>query len=148
MQTNMKLTFSSFLTVLLFLIVFILIFTKDIIFNSISESTNRQQVEQSEKANKQIADLLLSLDKITLDTTVLRTPYLQSLVQLPTFPIDAQTISNFGKINPFVGNFIVVPGAVPTQVGGLIFSAQQNAENGNNVTGASVLQARPTTRRR
>jgi hypothetical protein len=74
---NLKLNFKTIMGILFFLILFILIFFKQNIF-AILIAENKE-VQDSQKASKEMADILLSLDKITLDTTVLKSNYLQAL---------------------------------------------------------------------
>lgn len=130
---NIKLGISGYLGIFFILFVFSLMFFRDSVYSLIVLNTDAVRLEESQKTNKKIAELLISLDKIKFDTTVLQTPYLQSLTRLQQFPIDAQTLTNFGKANPFIGNFIVAPVAATTSVGAVIYSNQREVNNGNAV---------------
>jgi hypothetical protein len=131
---NLKFNFTTYLGLLFLVLIFAMIYFQDFIFDIITTQTGGTEILQSEKATKETADLLISLDKITLDTSVLNSTYLQSLGQLPSFPIDAAALSNFGKANPFLGSFIIVPSRVASSsVGGVVYSNQRGANNGNSL---------------
>ena len=137
---NLKLDIKTIGGILFFIIIFGSIFLKSYIFVFLTSSSGTAEIQASQKASKDTADLLLSLDKITLDTTILNSPYLQSLITLPSFPLDARTLSNFGKANPFFGSFIVVPTSASTSVGAVIYSGQRSANGGR-----SIRPVNPTT---
>lgn len=141
-KIDLKLNFSTILGILFFVLIFFAILFKDSVFEFISSQGNSDAIENSQKVAKDTADLLLSVEKISLDTSILSTPYLQNLTHLPDFPIDAKTLSNFGKANPFLGGFIVVPDTATSSVGGVVYSNQRELNNGN-----SLRSVRPTTTR-
>lgn len=138
--TNIKLDFKTIVGLIFFLSLFVAIFTKSYIFDFLIGQSGTAEIEASQKAAKDTADLLLSLDKINLDTTILSSTYLQSLQVLPSFPLDARTLSNFGKANPFLGNFTVVSNPATTSVGSVIYSSQRSANDGR-----SLRPVNPTT---
>lgn len=137
-QNSFKLTTGSYLGILFFVLMFAAIFMKDTIFDLIISQTGADTAQQSQQATQKTTDLLLSLDKIKLNTAVLESSYLQSLTTLPSFPVDFQTLSNFGKANPFVGNFIIVPTKASSTVGAVIYSNQRAANNGRSVLPVST----------
>jgi hypothetical protein len=124
---NLQLNIKTVLGTLFFMGIFIAIFAKGYIFSQIIGTGSDAEIQASRKASKDIADLLLSLDKISFDTKVLNSGYLQNLLVLPSFPIDARTLSNFGKANPFLGGFTVVTNTASSSVGGLIYSNQRSS---------------------
>ncbi len=136
-SSNFKLTNSAYVGILFFALLLAAIFMKETIFDFIIQSTGANQIEESRAATKETADLLLSLDKIKLDTSILSSTYFQSLSPLASFPIDALTLSNFGKANPFLGNFTVVSAPATSSVGALIYSNQRGANNGASQTSVS-----------
>ena len=76
-----------------------LIFSFDYVVSYFNSANS--QVEESRKASKEISDLLIQIDQISFDTSVLKSSYFQGLVNIPSFPID-ESSSSFGKKNPFV----------------------------------------------
>ncbi len=124
---NLQLNLKTILGTLFFMGIFFAIFAKSYIFTQIIGTGTDTEIQASRKASKDIADLLLSLDKISFDTKVLSSSYLQNLNTLPSFPIDARTLSNFGKANPFLGGFTVVTNTASSSVGGLIYSNQRSS---------------------
>lgn len=137
-KINLKLNFSTILGLLFFLVIFFAILFKESVFSFIVSLGGNDVVVSSQKAAKDTADLLLSLDKITLDTSILGTPYLQNLNNLPNFPLDAQTLSNFGKTNPFLGSFTVVPTSASSSVGSVIYSNQRSVNNNRSLLPVST----------
>lgn len=135
---NLKLNFGSYAGIIIIAFIFAAILMKESLFQMIIDNTGSNQIEESRRATAMTTELLLSLDKINLDTRVLTSDFLQSLQALPEFPIDAQTLTNFGKTNPFLGNFIVVAPTATSSVGGVVYSAQRSRVNGQVIT--------PTTR--
>ena len=81
--TNLKINFTTILGLTFLILIFGAIYFEDSIFDLVVSQTGGAQVAQSEAATKDTADLLVSLDKITLDTSVLNSTYLQSLTALP-----------------------------------------------------------------
>lgn len=140
---NIKLGISSYFGIIFLVLLFGMIYSKDLIFSYILEATGESQIQESQKATQETATVLLSLDKITFDTSVLNSNYLSSLTPFVNFPIDAAALENFGKANPFLGNFIVVPTKATTSVGAVVYSANRPGNNGN-----SVRAVTPTTNRR
>ena len=117
------LNFKTILMLAVLLVVFGLIFA----FQPVVDYFNsyNTQVEESQKAVREISDLLLQIDKISFDTSVLSSPYFTSLNTIPAFPIDLSN-SAFGKQNPFSSSFFVTPAkAATTTVGGIIPSNQR-----------------------
>ncbi len=91
-------------------------------------------ISDSKKASREVAEALLKLDKIAFNTSILKSEYFQRIVVLPTFPTDSRTLANFGKANPFLGNFSVASSpAASSTVGGVIFSQQRSVNNNNSV---------------
>jgi hypothetical protein len=125
------------------MILFVLIYTKDSIISFVLDTTGEAQIQETQKTTDNTTKVLLSLDKITFDTSVLNSPYFESLVPFVSYPIDAQTLSNFGKANPFIGNFIVVAPTATTTVGGVVYSSQRQPLN----NGQAVRSVPAGTRR-
>lgn len=136
-STNINLSFKTTVGLLFILLIFVLIFMKSSVFDLIVSFSGTEQIAESQKSSKELADLLLSLDKINLDTNTLNSFYIQTLSPLPSYPVDARTLSNFGKANPFVGSFTVIPASASTTVGGVIYSNQREVNNGRSVTPVS-----------
>lgn len=139
-KIDLKLNFSTILGILFFVLIFFAILFKDSVFGFIDSQGNPDAIANSQKVAKDTADLLLAVENISLDTSILSNPYLQNLTRLPDFPIDAKTLSNFGKANLFLGGFIVVPDTATSSVGGVVYSNQRELNNGN-----SLRPVRPTT---
>lgn len=114
-------------------VLFISIYTRDQINSLVLDYTGEVQIQDAQKSINDTTSLLLSLDKISFDTSILSLPYLQTLSSFPNFPIDALTVSNFGKANPFVGSFTVVTDAASASVGGIIYSGQRSLNSGEAV---------------
>jgi hypothetical protein len=131
--TNLKLGFSSYMGLIIILLVFGCILMKDSVFELVLNFTGGDQIAESQQANQEVTALLLSVDKITFDTSILNSGYLQSLTPFPDFPVDTVTLSNFGKANPFIGNFIVVPDTATSSVGSVIYSSQRSVNNGQSL---------------
>lgn len=146
-KINFKMNIGTMLGIAFFLILFLAILFKDSVFSFITSQSNGDVVQSSQKAAKDTADLLLSLDKISLNTSILSAPYLQNLIPLPNFPIDAQTLSNFGKANPFLGGFVVVSSPATTSVGAVIYSNQREVNNDRSLRAVKPATTTPTTRR-
>jgi hypothetical protein len=91
---------------LLFLLAFILVFYADYFIKL--ANTSSSQLDETRKISKQIAELSLSIDSISLNTDVLRSGFLKSIRPLPIFGLDTQSALIFGKANPFSGNYITV----------------------------------------
>lgn len=133
MQSNIKmnLSFGSIVGLIFFFSLFTAIFFKETVFAWIAPEAT--EISEGKKASKEIANALLMLDKISLDTSILQSEYFQTIKVLPTFPTDSKTISNFGKANPFLGNFQIVSApATTTVVGGVINSTQRSVNNGQS----------------
>lgn len=119
----MKLNFKTFFIVLPLLIVLGLVLMSSKIVDYFNNSS--PQVENSQKAVQEITNLLLQIDQITFDTSVLASGYFRSVKSLPYFPMD-QSSNSFGKQNPFSSSFIINPGKVATTtVGGIIPSGSR-----------------------
>jgi len=134
---NVKLNIKTILVFLFFATIFGAILGQSYIFSFIASQSGTAEIEDSQKASKETTDLLLSLDKIAFDTSVLNSPYLDSLSPLPNFPLDAQSLSNFGKANPFLGSFIVVSAPASSSVGSVIYSNQREVNNGSSIRAVS-----------
>jgi hypothetical protein len=130
---NIKLGIGAYLGILLLLCLLVGIYAKDTIIHAMLDSTGQAQVLEAQKASDKTAGILLSLGKITFDTSVLNSTYLQTLTPFVNFPIDAQTLSNFGKTNPFLGSFTVVSSQASSSVGGVVYSNQRAANNGQSI---------------
>lgn len=124
-NTKINLSFKDYLIILILLLSIVIIyFSEDIISQIKSFDTS---VEESQKASADIAKLVLSLDKISLDTSILNLPYLQNVRPLPQFPVDITSPGIFGKTNPFVGSLnSSLPAATTTQIGGVQYAAQRD----------------------
>ena len=129
---QIKLSFSFVVGIMFFLTLFSMILFRDTVFDLIIGGSGTVEISESQQAAQQTAELLLSLENITLDTSVLATPYFNSIIPIPDFPLDAQTLSNFGKANPFIGNFSVIQPGTST-VGGVVYSANRPVNNGESV---------------
>lgn len=138
----MKLNFKTLSTLLLLVSVFGLIFmlqTVEGYFNSFGTG-----VKDSEKAVVEISDLLLQIDKITFETSILTSPYFQSLNAIPNFPLSTSSDS-FGKVNPFSSAFFINSAkATSTSVGGIIPSNQRQEGQSSFTT----VKVKATTTRR
>lgn len=132
-NTNLKITFSTYLRLTFFLLIFVLILTKDFVFEQIIVFTGSNEIEESQRATAEITNLLLAVDKISFDTKILSSSYLQSLTSMPIFPIDSESLINFGKANPFIGNFILVNPSTTTAVGGVVYSNQRSLNSGQSI---------------
>lgn len=131
---NIKLGIGTYFGIFVFLVLFLMIFFKQNIFDFIVEFSGSNALEESQQATQETTNLLLSLDKIKLDVNVLQSTYLQALTAFPTFPIDAQTLSNFGKSNPFLGGtFTVVQTTATSSVGAVVYSNNRAGNNGNSL---------------
>jgi hypothetical protein len=127
-----QISFSSIVGAIFFLALFGAMFFQDHIFELIAPEAI--EISESKKASREVAEALLKLDRITLDTSILKSGYFQGVTVLPTFPTDSRTLANFGKTNPFLGNFqIVVAPATTTVTGGVIFSQQRSVNNNNSI---------------
>jgi hypothetical protein len=92
------------------------------------------EISESKRASREVAEALLKLDKISLNTSILKLDYFQNVTSLPTFPTDSRTLANFGKVNPFLGNFQIASApATSTVTGGVIFSQQRSVNNNNSI---------------
>lgn len=140
-EKNTLQVISFYIGILLLVGLFVLIYLQESVTNLIIEMTGEYQIQESKASIAETTNLLLSLDKISFDTSVLSLPYLQDLTQFPSYPIDAETLSNFGKTNPFIGSFIVVTNQASTSTGGVVYSTQRTLNNG------SAVRAVPATRR-
>lgn len=140
-NSNFKMTTSGYFGILFLVLIFSAIFMRDLIFATITDMTGGNEIVESQVATQETTNILLSLDKIKLDTSVLNSSYLESLIPFANFPTDAQTLSNFGKINPFLGSFTIVSSKATSSVGALIYSNQRGANNG-----ASTLPVSSTRR--
>ena len=138
---NLSLSLSSYIGMLLLLSLLLAIYAEESIVNFVLENTGQQQIAESANATKQMSELILSLDKIKFDTTVLNSAYLENVKPFPNFPVDATTLANFGKANPFIGSFSVVTEVASTTVGGVVYSNQRATNDGNSI------RAIPSTRR-
>lgn len=133
-EKNFLTSLISIVGMIFFALVFALILLEDTVFSLIQEYTGESAIQESKQATEQTAKLLLSLEKITFDTKVLSLPYVQGLTTFPSFSVDSETLSNFGKNNPFNGNsVVVVEQASSTVVGGIIYSGQRSLNNNNSI---------------
>ncbi len=134
MQTQKtSLSIMSALGIILFISLFVIILFKDTIFEYILEYTGESSIKESEQATTETTNLILSLEKITFDTKVLSLPYVQGLTTFPSFPADSETLTNFGKSNPFVGNNNFAIEQATSSVGGLVYSVQRERNNNNAI---------------
>lgn len=107
-------------------------FFQDYVFELIAPPAS--EISESKKASREVAEALLKLDKISLDTSILKSDYFQNVTVLPTFPTDSRSLANFGKNNPFLGNFQIASApATSTVTGGVIFSQQRSVNNNNSI---------------
>jgi len=135
-----QISFSSIIGIIFFLTLFGVMFFQQTIFELIAPEAI--EVSESKKASREVAEALLKLDKITLDTSVLKSEYFQNVTILPSFPTDSRTLANFGKVNPFLGNFQIASAPATTTVtGGVIFSQQRSVNNNNSIV--PVVNGRP-----
>lgn len=138
MQTKSHLSFGTTVGGIFFLGLFAAMFFRDQVFELIAPEP--VEVSESKKASREVAEALLKLDKISLDTTILKSDYFTNITLLPTFPTDSKTLANFGKTNPFLGNFSVVssPASLNTEnasstVGGVIYSQQRSVNDDRSI---------------
>ena len=136
---NLQLSIGSYFGIIVLLGIFLAIYMQEIIFETILEFTNEEMVKQSKISNEKTTNLFLSLEKIKFDTSALNSEYIQSLTPFPDFPIDAESVSNFGKANPFLGNFTIITDIASSTGGGVIYSGQRSLNNGE-----AIIQSRPT----
>lgn len=127
-----QISFSSIIGIIFFLSLFAAMFFQSYIFELIAPEA--VEISESKKASRDVAEALLKLDKISLDTSILKSDYFQNIKVLPTFPTDSRTLANFGKANPFLGNFQIASApASSTITGGVIFSQQRSVNNNNSI---------------
>ena len=132
MQSKSQIRLTSILGIIFFIAIFGVMFFKDNVFMLVAPEAI--EISESKRASREVAEALLKLDKITLDTTILKSNYFQNVTVLPTFPTDSRTLANFGKVNPFLGNFQVASApATSTVTGGVIFSQQRSVNNNNSI---------------
>jgi hypothetical protein len=87
-----------------------------------------QELEDSRKVSKSMADLSIEIEKLNLNTDILNSQFLRNVTSMPTYPLDGSSISNFGKPNPFTGSFKTVVGtSTDNVVGGIRYTSQTNA---------------------
>jgi hypothetical protein len=86
-----------------------------------------QELEDSRKVSKSMADLSIEIEKLNLNTDILNSQFLRNLSALPAYPLDGSSISNFGKANPFSGAFKTVVSSSTSVVGGIRYSSQTDA---------------------
>ncbi len=144
MNTKINLTFKDYFAILLLIIAICIVYFSDMIIQKIQEMNT--SLDSSQKVSQEIAKLVLSLDKISLDTSILNTPYLQNIKILPQFPLDSASPSIFGKPNPFTGNFITVPSAATTTTVGAIQYATQRDEGTASVRTVNIKATTTTPR--
>lgn len=127
---------SFYIGILLLVIIFIFIYLQQQITDIVMEITGQSLVTQSQQLTDKTTKLLLSLDQIVFDTAVLSLPFIQNLRTFPSYPIDAESLSNFGKVNPFVGSFTVVTPQASSTPGGVVYTGQRVLNNGGAVRAA------------
>jgi predicted PurR-regulated permease PerM len=125
MNTKINLTFKDYIAIILLIIAICIVYFSDVIIQRIQDLNTG--LDNSQKVSQDIAKLVLSLDKISLDTNILNTPYLQNIRPLPQFPMDLLSPFVFGKNNPFSGGFTTVaPQATTTSVGAVQYAIQRD----------------------
>ena len=147
-NTKTKIGFGTIIGIIFFILLFAAMIFQSYIFELIAPPSN--EISESKKASREVAEALLKLDKISLNTSILKSDYFQTITILPTFPTDSRTLANFGKVNPFLGNFQIAsaPVGTTTITGGVIFSQQRSVNEGRSVV--PVVNGRgtmPTSRR-
>jgi hypothetical protein len=88
---------------------------------------SNQTLEDTRKIAKQIADITISIDKISLNTDILKTGFLKNVTSLPEFPVNSEGSFMFGKGNPFLGGYISVSSSNGSSTG--IRYTSQSASN-------------------
>ena len=131
-NTNIKLSISTYLGILFLCCLFVAIYLQDSIFQMVKDMTGEAEVAQAQESTNKVSTLLVSLSKINFETKVLNSQYFETLVPFVDFPIDSETLANFGKANPFIGSFTVVTERDSGAVGGLIYSGQRSELNNGN----------------
>lgn len=125
MTNKINLKFKDYIAILLFILAICIVYFSEMIIQKIQDMDSG--IEDTQKVSQEIAKTVLSLDKISLDTTVLNTVFLQNIRSLPQFPLDLLSPSAFGKVNPFGGNFIIVaPQATSSAVGAVQYATQRD----------------------
>lgn len=134
---NVKIGFKEFLIIIILVVSFGLIFFVQDIAGFFNSSIT--QIEESRKASKEMSDLLIELDKINFDTTILDSSYFYTLNNIPNYPIDTND-SSYGKANPFAGGFTVISSTPDTQTVGGIVTSTQRSDGQSNVRTVNVRQ--------
>lgn len=132
-KTKINLSFGNWMAIIFFLGLFMAMFFKDLVFSYVAPEA--VEISDGKRASQEIAKSILQLDRISFDTNSLKTEYFQQILILPTFPTDSKTLSNFGKNNPFLGNFQIVstPVATTTIFGGVVNASQRSVNSGRSI---------------
>jgi hypothetical protein len=104
---GIKIGTGPIMLMILFIVLLLSIAFRDTFFEYLIPES--PELTESQQASQKIAQAILNLEKVTLDTTILKSPYFENVTTLPSYPTDAKTLANFGKTNPFLGGFVVVP---------------------------------------
>lgn len=122
---NKKINIITLIAIILFAASVYLIFNSENIIQKIIESNTISR--DSKEQYKKIAQTILSIDSISLDTKIFSSPFFKKIETLPEFPIDVNSLFVFGKPDPFSGSYIT--GAVIQNgvVGGIRTISNTNA---------------------
>lgn len=127
-KINLHLGIKEILMLILLTFIFGLIFSFDKVVALFDNQGT--EIKASRQATKELSNLILDLDQVNFDTSVLSSAYFTRLSNLPTFPID-ETNAAFGKVNPFTANFNFTSTPVATTtIGGIIYSNQREDGQG------------------
>jgi hypothetical protein len=121
--SSLKFSSTEIISLIIALTIFISLFFSDTLIAKIVDANDA--VKMSQTASKEIADLVLSLDKVSLDTKVLDSQFLNNVEPLPQFPLSTGQAFTYGKNNPFSGAYVVVPQVATGTTGGVIYSIQR-----------------------
>jgi hypothetical protein len=121
MKTN-SISVSEVLLGLLFIGCFVGLYFSDTFLAKFQEQN--EVITKSQEEFQKLASLATSIDTITLDTSVLKSNFLQKLTPLPDFPLDTSSPLMFGKLNPFSGGFTLVATSSTSTLSGVRTSNQ------------------------
>lgn len=130
-KNKVNITTKDLVILLIFALIYLGLFFSDTIIDYTNNTGD--QLTESRKISKLMADLSVEIDKINIDTSILNNQFLRSVTSLPTYPLDVNLL-NFGKNNPFTGSNIVVATSSAGVVGGVRYTSQTSTTTGSVIT--------------